>query len=179
MNSTKIPKSVYCGEYRHSSSDGPSIPCDKCDLLFTSKVHMTRHVKSVHDKIRDNLCKICHKGFTRQDYLTVHLEIHSPNRIKFECDTCKKKLNTRDGIMGHVKICPPENKEYFSTYSCEQCEGKFHSHRLLKRHLEIHERGWRSYTCNICNKRYNYQSLYKAHMRNVHLRSNNGKKSVK
>ena len=48
----------------HSTdTDGNAIKCPQCDKKFFAKDYLAKHIRSVHEKIKDHLCTICGKGF--------------------------------------------------------------------------------------------------------------------
>lgn len=63
--------------------DRPSVPnriktsaysCDTCERTFKRKGDLKRHVRRVHEKIRDSICPICCKAFG-EDY-NMHRHVH-------------------------------------------------------------------------------------------------------
>jgi hypothetical protein len=59
----------------HQERHNPNRPKDHvctnadCDKSFERKADLDRHVKSVHDKLKDQMCPHCNKGFSRPDTL--------------------------------------------------------------------------------------------------------------
>ena len=59
--------------------------CVKCDYKCSSSTHLNRHIKMVHDKIKDHACTKCDSKFSSSSDLKVHIH----DKIKdFECPTC-------------------------------------------------------------------------------------------
>ena len=60
------------------SGDKPMAPfkCDVCDLRFSWKGSLTRHLK-MHSEERPFECAVCDKRFILKSSLTAHLQIHS------------------------------------------------------------------------------------------------------
>lgn len=48
--------------------------CKLCQKVFTTKGHLTVHLREVHFKIRDFACPFCSKAFSRSRYLRVHVQ---------------------------------------------------------------------------------------------------------
>ena len=65
--------------------DRAVIECEKC--LYTSTPgNVRRHVKFVHDQIKDQICEECGKGFSSKQELKSHtVKVHQTRR---ECDKC-------------------------------------------------------------------------------------------
>jgi hypothetical protein len=50
------------------------LACDwtGCDRVFTRVEHLDRHVKCVHEKVKEHVCEGCHQGFSRKDNMKQH-----------------------------------------------------------------------------------------------------------
>ena len=56
--------------------------CNVCNKRFTNKTDFKRHVKEVHERVKNSKCVICDKQFTRKVYLSYHLKhTKSHNRL--------------------------------------------------------------------------------------------------
>lgn len=58
---------------RHSDAT-PSkkgYPCERCGRLFTRKSDAQKHIRVVHDRVKNFACTICGRRFGRKDYCTV------------------------------------------------------------------------------------------------------------
>lgn len=55
----------------------PRFPCDFCTKDFSRETDLTRHIKSIHDKIKDHVCHFvgCGKRFSRKDKRTSHQKV--------------------------------------------------------------------------------------------------------
>ena len=61
------------------------IECEKCPYTSTPG-NVKRHVKLVHDQIKDQICEECGKGFSSKEELKSHtVKVHQTRR---ECDKC-------------------------------------------------------------------------------------------
>ena len=62
------------------------VECDKCDYTGTSG-NLRSHVKLVHDKIKDQVCDECGKGFSSKQELKYHtIKVHQTRRECHQCD---------------------------------------------------------------------------------------------
>lgn len=49
--------------------------CDKCGRVFNRRADMLKHVRVVHDRVKDFTCDVCGRKFGRKDYLSVSKNI--------------------------------------------------------------------------------------------------------
>ena len=50
-----------------------SYGCDQCKYSTSYKTALTRHIKTVHEKIRNLECEFCDHRFSQKGHLSVHL----------------------------------------------------------------------------------------------------------
>ena len=90
--------------------------CDICNKLFSNKSSLTKHIKSVHEKIKFK-CEICDKEFSQEDNLQRHKKaVHSKN-IEFKCVVCERKFSRKDNLLAHKNVC----------CKCKHCHEQFFS----------------------------------------------------
>lgn len=56
---------------RRMSTSGVGHPCDRCGRIFTRRADAAKHVRVVHDRVKNFACDICGRRFGRKDYLIV------------------------------------------------------------------------------------------------------------
>ena len=78
--------------------------CLKCPNRFTSRSQIALHNHKVHlGKITFG-CDFCHKEFTEEGNMKVHVKsIHEGH--SFKCKFCAKKFSQRGNMQKHVKSC--------------------------------------------------------------------------
>ena len=48
----------------HSTdTDENAVKCEQCDKKFFMKDYLIKHIRAVHERIKDHLCMLCGKGF--------------------------------------------------------------------------------------------------------------------
>ena len=52
-----------------------TIPCDECDQSFTSTSSLERHIKLIHDNLKEFKCRDCEYGASVQEDLMVHVKV--------------------------------------------------------------------------------------------------------
>ncbi|XP_048004061.1 zinc finger protein 583-like isoform X2 [Leguminivora glycinivorella] len=108
----------------------------------------TREAKtSKHQKAKNFSCKICHKKFTYNGFLEVHMRQHTGEKT-VQCRLCDSKYTNNKELNRHIS----ENHSDGDKYPCPQCTETFDKARLLKKHLTTHFE--EKFSCNYCDKEF-------------------------
>ena len=130
--------------------------CLICDKTYDSKKSLNRHTRTKHDELNPHKCETCllslsseselnrhkqtenhekelNKGFTTKGQLKSHQVTHTKKR-KHKCDMCAtgRFFKTNEELTEHMKYHTKP------TYQCQQCEEKFYTSSVLKRHKKTH-----------------------------------------
>lgn len=91
-----------CQYKRHMASHNEDkFKCDQCDKTFTLKLYLQKHIKHIHIKNKNQVCKDCGKAFVRKSHLDVHMRLHSG---QFEyCQFCNKGFAQRCNLKLHIQ----------------------------------------------------------------------------
>ena len=108
--------------------------CDICLKVFTAKKNLTRHVKIVHENIRNHVCEICGVRTSTKDHLERHKQVHENTR--FECKECLKIFSRKENLKSHMKEIHSETTTY---HQCEICGKSFKRKSHLKEHQKTHD----------------------------------------
>ena len=113
------------------------IKCDKCDAVFFTKCHLKDHVKAVHDKTKDIKCNKCDFVCYSNGGLKLHTKAVHDKTKDIKCDFCNY-VCSRNGIMkAHIK----RKHDKIKDYKCDKCEYACPAKRDLQLHTaSIHER---------------------------------------
>ena len=111
--------------------------CDRCEFSCDYKSRFDRHIKQVHDKIRDFVCNIdgCESAFSDKSNLNMHIKtVH--NKIRdFFCDVgnCEKAFFSKSDLKKHKSYIHDIGVKW---YYCpeEKCDYKSKDNSTLKRH---------------------------------------------
>ena len=130
--------------------------CDQCDFETSSKTLLKRHQKSDHEQ---NLSE-------HIDKVTVERII----RKRFKCNVCDFASTSNSTMEAHVKT--------IHKHKCDQCGANTDSKKCLNcQDKNIHVRHQQAKSkrinCNMCNKRFNKQDTYNAHMKKLHQQNTN------
>ncbi|XP_069673071.1 zinc finger protein 436-like isoform X23 [Periplaneta americana] len=170
-------------------SDERPYTCHVCGKQFRTPKGLNRHVKEVHDCIKEHNCDICGRSFaskaTRDDHRRIHtgerpyvcdkcgktfktkasLYIHKKNHLDtfpFHCSYCHKKFRRKDGLLLHVTTHTGER-----SHVCDICGKCFRVKNELTRHARIHS-GEKPFTCSECGLSFGQKRYLKNHEKTHH-----------
>ena len=120
--------------------------------------------------IRENMeikCSFCFKDFDSFVQMTAHCK-NTHNEIGY-LSCCDKKFKRRLDIYRHIM----EHKYPQEKLTCDQCNKKFKTGRILKIHKqEVHtEESERQFACDKCPKRFYHNYNLKQHLASSHIDS--------
>ena len=106
--------------------------CDICCKKFKQTSHLRRHIKDVHEKIKDFMCDYCSKRFKNNAAVKRHQEdVHTQNK-KWLCDQCNKRFSSKQTLQNH-------NRQFHKSgtmYICGICNKSYQSMSHLNRHTK-------------------------------------------
>ena len=87
----------------HKKAVHEKVPCTECGKLFGIKV-MKRHIEAAHtpDDQKKCRCDVCGKGFSCNQRLSEHLNIHTEEK-PFKCRYCSASFASRGTCAGHER----------------------------------------------------------------------------
>nr|XP_026495832.1 zinc finger protein 2-like isoform X1 [Vanessa tameamea] len=136
--------------------------CDKLIPIDYRTIHQNSHKGS--NKMN---CDICNKKFHSQEYLDMHMSVHSIDKVivgkqdkslPYTCLYCNRKFARPHEKVKHERIHTGEKP-----HSCEICGKSFRVSYCLTLHMRTHT-GARPYACPHCNKRFKAHSVYNHHL---------------
>ena len=98
--------------------------CDICNKQFSNKSSLTKHIKSVHQKIKFKR-EICGIELSRKDKLQRHKKAVLLRSSEFECRVCEKKFSRKENQLTHKIVC----------CNCRHCHEQFSSPSELLNHI--------------------------------------------
>ena len=112
----------------HDSSTNEQIECELCG--YTVK-HHKKHMKTVHNEMRNVKCEICSKTISCIGNLKIHMATHEK---RHKCDSCEEAFSNPTLLRHHF------NKFHTST-KCDICDVEFTCQEYLRRHIaEAHSK---------------------------------------
>ena len=110
-------------------------------------------------------CDQCNFTTTTSSKLKNHLMMHLDER-PFKCRDCEKTFRTNSQLTEHSSIL--HSKE--QTISCDECLATFNTQSQLNKHKQIKHSNV-IVSCHLCEKTFSSSQGLKAHIRNVHNKS--------
>ncbi|KAL7732220.1 hypothetical protein ACLKA6_018459 [Drosophila palustris] len=84
--------------------------CPECGKNFNKKKGIKRHIKTVHDKVKDFACRFCPKRFSKSNHLRHHEYTHTGEK-PYECIVCNKTFRHDATLRKHMKSHNRPRKE--------------------------------------------------------------------
>ena len=140
-----------------ASAQNTGFQCVHCGKIFASKEARRKHVKHVHDKIREHICEVCAKGFFSSSDLNTHRRTHTGEK-NFPCHICGQSYTTKQYLIIHTRQHTGEKP-----HCCEECGKAFADKSALNNHQKQHLNN-PPVTCEVCGKTFKIKKTLKRHM---------------
>uniref|UniRef100_A0A182IQT8 C2H2-type domain-containing protein n=1 Tax=Anopheles atroparvus TaxID=41427 RepID=A0A182IQT8_ANOAO len=127
--------------------------CMKCLAQFREKRSLARHLKAVHEEVRDRQCPYCPKSFKYSHHLRYHIRTHTGEK-PYMCEICsdcfsqhiqwKRHMAKHQQIRKAPRVAPPTTTprsiplEEPKTIKCEFCPRVFSRLQDYRRHQPSH-----------------------------------------
>ncbi|XP_028168180.1 zinc finger protein 431-like isoform X1 [Ostrinia furnacalis] len=182
---------------------GSDFVCYFCNEAYTTISELRKHnvihaheSKELHFKmasgfslkldVTDLKCRLCKKNFDSLEKFTTHIIqhgkiIHTDIKnviIPYKFDKDEFKCTHCDSAFKFFKHLSEHMSAHYRNYECDECGKGFISLPTLRQHkLRQHTIG--DFKCDICPKRFPTKSRLAAHLRVVHIYSNEAHKCWK
>ncbi|XP_069673074.1 zinc finger protein 626-like isoform X26 [Periplaneta americana] len=130
--------------------------CHVCGKRFRTPSALNRHLKDVHERVKNYKCDICARKFANRRTLDDHRRIHTGER-PYVCDACGKSFKTKAALYSHKLI----HTGVFA-YRCSFCHIGFYCQSKLALHMLIHT-GEKPHICDICGKGFRMRHILARH----------------
>uniref|UniRef100_A0A1A9X521 C2H2-type domain-containing protein n=1 Tax=Glossina brevipalpis TaxID=37001 RepID=A0A1A9X521_9MUSC len=132
--------------------------CEICNRKFVNGKTLSKHIKTVHNKIMPFICNICGKKSARKASLIIHMRQHTGEK-PLQCKICK--FGTRDPSVLHKHQLRHEKAGKFN---CKICDYSCIQSSAYKRHMRLnHEEDFKKISCDLCNFTTINESKLEAH----------------
>lgn len=167
---------------RHTTVKGPK-QCEECDGIF---INLRAHVKEVHQRLREHVCYLCAKEFSKRSGLNRHIQTVHDKLRNWSCDLCEKSFGEKAQMQRHRKthfkplttefddfqpefleeaIIDEEIIEDKKRFMCGICKKKVNTKAALRRHKAIVHEKKRPWLCDLCPRRYGEKSNLMRHIK--------------
>ena len=140
--------------------------CTSCNKSFSLSTSLRKHVKAIHEKLKQYKCKYCDKLYGYSTHLSVHIKTHEDGKIKrYSCHICLKTFGTNQAMNLHIRYIHENMKDH----KCNICNGSFHKECDLKKHMgTVHGKIKLVYGCSECNQMFGQKQSLRMHIENFH-----------
>ena len=123
--------------------------CDQCSQPFARRERLVRHIKAVHDKIRDYKCPHagCPYEAARSSQLKIHITSVHEKLKPFLCEHCSYEGPTKSDITRHVKHVHATVKPF----KCQHCPYETTANPGLLKHIQTVHAGIKPYKVTFIN----------------------------
>ena len=136
------------------------LKCDKCDFKGVS---LKLHIKSVHDKIKDNVCQECGYACSEKNTLDNHIKSVHLKLKDYVCEECGSAFFSNAKLQLHKQSVHLNMRNYI----CEQCGKAYNTKEGLKMHKNVVHLKIKKFVCQ-CGYATALSGNLKKHKATVH-----------
>ncbi|MHA1344822.1 MAG: C2H2-type zinc finger protein [Candidatus Heimdallarchaeaceae archaeon] len=138
--------------------------CSICGKQFAHQTHLDRHISSVHEDDRRFKCDQCEEAFTREDTLNRHIRTVHLNLRPYTCKECGASFKLLDHLKQHIISIHTDQRQYI----CNECGFAFKLRQHLNDHVKVVHQNHRHYACEECDSSFAHARALKQHIISVH-----------
>ncbi|XP_046814436.1 zinc finger protein 19-like [Vespa crabro] len=167
-----------------------------CNAAYFKQSRLDRHIR-LHTGERPYKCDYpeCIKAYTNSSHLKRHMEVHNPTKKRLQCSKCSLMISNYHNLKRHytrvhnndnILTCNECNAVFskkhqlvqhiavhfdVTSYKCSKCNKGYLNIKRLKRHETMHEKGQKSYPCQIvqCSEVFDKWALLCKHKKTHHI----------
>ena len=120
---------------------GTEAKCEQCQFKTVWKTALNRHIRTVHNKIRNHKCGLCGFSFAQKSTLQHHVEAVHKKLRKHVCEECGYSATQKSNIRTHMKRAHSfGSKQSEQMLHCGYCEYFTRGEKNFRRHMaSIHK----------------------------------------
>ena len=145
---------------------GEKRSCPLCEYQTEwGKSHLDRHIRAIHDRIKDFQCPFCEVSCSQKGNLRLHIDQVHKNIRKFSCNQCDYKSNFKNDIAKHKKSVHEKIKDI----GCQSCPFTTTLRSYLNIHMKtVHGECRKEHLCTHCGKQFRvFRNLFN-HIKVIH-----------
>jgi hypothetical protein len=140
--------------------------CELCEYKTDRNYTLTRHIKNVHQKIKDAKCELCDYVCSQNSDLKKHAKQVHTKLKDVKCDQCDYVCSTNGTLKMHNKQVHDKIKDI----ECKLCDYKCSRNSILKIHIKSVHTKLKDFKCNLCDAKFSKNSTLKMHIKMVHTK---------
>ncbi|CRL05319.1 CLUMA_CG018230, isoform A [Clunio marinus] len=138
--------------------------CSECNKTYQWYSGFKNHMKTYHGELHDQRkfhCDVCGKSFKEARHLSVHMNSHLPDELKFvhTCEYCDKKYSSTFSLKQHIKHVHVKDENF----KCHSCDKTFSRKANLDSHLNHVHTTERKFSCDVCGLKLKTKSILRVH----------------
>ena len=145
--------------------------CLMCSYTSVKRYNMLRHVKTLHYKLRDDVCNICVSSYQTKKQVQDHfIKNHMPpkpvscSKAPLKCLFCDMELENVESLQSHVRTEHLESR----SFQCNQCQYLSMVKSMLAQHVASVHKKIKNFSCKRCEFKTSYSVTLKRHVQAIH-----------
>ena len=153
------------------------IPCEICNLNFTIREDLRKHIINVHVKRKKFKCDICDAELSQKSSLKKHISRVHENAKPIQCTICPERFKRKETLQTHMK------KVHSKNHKCDICFLRFLQESDLTEHVSSVHGGKKTksksvvprssvsnanFKCFICHSVYETKRDFTKHILKIH-----------
>ena len=151
-----------------SHIDKVKFKCDNCEVKFSTKKNLERHIKSIHQGLKFS-CHICNYEATTTKNWSLHTHIKVMHKAiteaQFKCEYCEVEFSIKNSLRVHT-----ESVHFDAAFPCQNCDYVTANECTLRNHMKTkHEEMPFQHDCPLCPHQAPTELSLKRHTTKKHL----------